>query len=216
MYSLLCRCWRFSNWRCTLDLQHSGTLVSLFREQIGPDHQKAVYDYWKSKCKPGLLPRRGDLEPTEIPHLLKHVGLIDVLPNDDFRYRLIGTLMVNFFRKEFTGTLVSQSKQGKYGLILRDMYRQVRDFKRPLYSKSRFIYEKEWPIEMRRLILPLSENNNDINMLFFSTTAIKAPLSLNPNLNVINDSIDFIEYQRILEGDLKGRMKPQKKQKEAI
>jgi len=197
-------------------LQHSGTLVSLFREQIGPECQKALYDYWISKYISGVLPRRADIEPLEIPHLLKYVGLIDVLPNDDFKYRLVGTHMVNLFEKDFTGTLASQSKQGKYGLILCDMYKQVRDCKRPLFSKSRFIYEREQPIEMRRLILPLSENNNDINMLLFATIAVNVPLMLAPDLNVINDSIDFIEHQRILEGHLKDRMKPQKKQKEAI
>lgn len=162
------------------------------------------------------MPSRADVEPTEIPHLLKNVGLIDVLPNDDFKYRLIGTQIVSLFNKDLTGTCPSQSKQGKYGLILLDMYRQVRDTKRPLYSKSRFIYETERPLEMRRLILPLSDNNSDINMFLFSTITIRAPQSFDPNLNVINDSLDFIEYQRVFEGEIKGRTEPQKNQKKAV
>ncbi|MBO6826814.1 MAG: PAS domain-containing protein [Sneathiella sp.] len=197
-------------------MQHFGTIVSLFREQIDLEPQKALYDYWRSKYQSGVIPSRADVEPTEIPQLLKHVGLVDVLPGDDFRYRLVGTHMVNFFDKDFTGTLISQSKQGKYGIVLRDMYRQVREHKRALFSKSRFVYQDEKPIEMRRLVLPLSDNNNDINMLLFSTIALQTPLMLNPHLNVINDSIDFIEYKRTIEGKIEGRIVPQKKQKEAV
>jgi hypothetical protein len=37
------------------------------------------------------MPRRADLDPTEIPKLLPDVMLVDVLPSGRYRYRLIGT-----------------------------------------------------------------------------------------------------------------------------
>ena len=48
-------------------------------------------DYWCRKASGKSMPRRADIDPIDIPKLLPHVMLVDVLPSGRYRYRLIGT-----------------------------------------------------------------------------------------------------------------------------
>src|ERR1051326_8762365 len=50
-----------------------------------------AHDYWRHKAVGRAMPRRRDIDPTEIPKLLPDVMLVDVLPGGHYRYRLIGT-----------------------------------------------------------------------------------------------------------------------------
>ena len=52
---------------------------------------REAHDYWRSKVRGRAMPRRADLDPTEIPQLLPDDMLVDVLPQGRYRYRLIGT-----------------------------------------------------------------------------------------------------------------------------
>ncbi len=166
---------------------------------ITPVEQQHLYDYWISKKEGNRLPSRQHLEPTEIPRLLSVIGLLDVLDCDDFRYRLIGTSMVAFFGQDFTNTLVSVSKVGNYGNVLSDLYSVTRDEKVPVYSVSQFLFESRAPVQMYRLILPLSSDGNNVDMLLFSTIPdIPAHLS-NTSFEVIGTSHDFIESARVLD-----------------
>src|SRR5437764_15141316 len=58
---------------------------------IGDERLQQLYAYWRDKAGERSLPARADLDPIEIPLLLPHVMLVDVLPSGRYRYRLIGT-----------------------------------------------------------------------------------------------------------------------------
>lgn len=57
------------------------------------DKLRQFLAYWRAKCPPGGLPRRADIDPTEIPRLLAAILLIDV-DGGDFRFRLAGQDLV--------------------------------------------------------------------------------------------------------------------------
>lgn len=61
-------------------------------------------DYWDSKCLGGTIPRRDDIDPSEIVGLLP-VILISDLTHSPFRirYRLVGTRIVRIAGFNFTG-----------------------------------------------------------------------------------------------------------------
>lgn len=50
-----------------------------------------------------FAPRRSDIDPTEIPRHLPHIHMMDVLDGGaDFRYRLIGTAIVQGLGRDNT------------------------------------------------------------------------------------------------------------------
>ena len=39
---------------------------------------RALYDYWLARCRDGCPPRRSDIDPIDLPHLLRWLWLVDV------------------------------------------------------------------------------------------------------------------------------------------
>lgn len=70
-----------------------------------------LYEYWCAKAGPdGAVPRRRDIDPTELPGLLPNLMLLDVERNPlRFRYRLVGTRVVDFSYHDFTGTYLDEA-----------------------------------------------------------------------------------------------------------
>ncbi|EDP62970.1 hypothetical protein BAL199_18996 [alpha proteobacterium BAL199] len=64
-----------------------------------------LYDYWASKkAGPDDLPSREDIRPEEIKALLPYIWLLDFdRPSRSFRYRLIGTAVVDGVGQDHTG-----------------------------------------------------------------------------------------------------------------
>jgi hypothetical protein len=70
---------------------------------------RRLYDYWLSKCVDGKPPARADLDPLiEIPHLVKNLMLMDVVP-EGYRYRVLGSEIVLRHGLHMTGKLFGSS-----------------------------------------------------------------------------------------------------------
>src|SRR5215831_9770505 len=71
---------------------------------FGSDDLNEIYEYWLAKCGQRRMPSRPDIDPTQIPKLLKNVMLVDVLREPiRFQYRLIGTSVVDATGENRTG-----------------------------------------------------------------------------------------------------------------
>ena len=55
---------------------------------------RTMYAYWRSKREGRRMPSRQSIEPSEIPRLLPHVMITEVIDHGArFRYRLSGTVL---------------------------------------------------------------------------------------------------------------------------
>ncbi|HEX2593273.1 MAG TPA: PAS domain-containing protein [Rhizomicrobium sp.] len=67
-------------------------------------------DYWQAKRGSRTLPSRADIRASDLKEHLGWVLLLDVLPGGrDFRYRLIGTLVTQYWLQDSTGKTVSEA-----------------------------------------------------------------------------------------------------------
>jgi hypothetical protein len=70
---------------------------------------RAVLAYWNERRGARFMPSRGDLDPLHIPTLLPQLMLLDVLKGPlDFRYRLVGTAIVDRLGRDNTGLRFSE------------------------------------------------------------------------------------------------------------
>ena len=133
---------------------------------------EAVWNYWDERRGDRPCPSRADLDPLDIPHLLPHVGLVDI--EDDgrrFRYRVIGTHMNDMLGENFTGRCLDPENRGAYAALLQDLYADCTRARRPLFSENEIRYHDGRRVTMRRLILPLAgDDGTPVEMLLFSTT----------------------------------------------
>lgn len=76
-------------------------------------HGRLFLDYWTFKCRGGKLPGRQHIDPVEMRSFLTYIVLLDVDRRlggrgPRFRYRLVGTHVVEIFGHELTGVYLDE------------------------------------------------------------------------------------------------------------
>ena len=127
---------------------------------------QAFYEHWDHLRGDRTCPSRGDFDPADVPEYLEYISLVDVSPTAPrFVYRLVGTGMVRLLGKELTGEAVGTGvKPSEIDSVL-DRYHTVADSMSPLYHRDFLQEEDNDYTEVERLMLPLSDNDQTVNMI---------------------------------------------------
>jgi hypothetical protein len=127
---------------------------------------KEAYLYWVGKLAGRAMPRRRDIDPTEIPALLPYVALIDVLPDaDDFRYRLIGSEVRDLASDDHTGRRFSDIAANIPGSTFWDDCRETVRTRLPQWRSPLYIGAKRWLKNCENLLLPYSEDGSQVSLI---------------------------------------------------
>lgn len=138
----------------------------------------AIHAYWQSR-RPAAdrLPGRAAIDPTEIPALLPHIFLLDVLEHPlRFRYRLVGSKLVLAGGRELTGRLMEDVHEN---LLTAPPYADypacVREH-RVGWRRGTTVFD--WDREhvlIERMLLPLASDGETVDIIlgfsvFFDST----------------------------------------------
>jgi hypothetical protein len=130
-----------------------------------------ILAYWETKRGVRQMPARRDIDPTDLPRVLPYLQLIEPGPPDRFRYRLVGTAIVQTFGHDYTGRFLDELSLGSERTnFFASKLRTVRDNGRPLFVRTQYISAKGVHFMANRLYVPLSENDRDVNMILGSLT----------------------------------------------
>ena len=135
------------------------------------DAIKQMYRYWRSKCGEGRMPQRGAIDPVDIPRLLPHITIVEVVPDERrYVYRLVGTKEVEIRGRDPTGRSVIE---GFFGPSLDDAlgcYDAVVRTRAPHYDDAPYITPDGRYSDDETLFLPLSEDGETVSrILVFGT-----------------------------------------------
>lgn len=159
---------------------------------IGDGILEPLLTYWTAKRGHRTLPSRADIDPVDIPELLQHIGLIDVeAPTRRYRYRLVGSYMQTMFGENYQGRYLDEARHGRYRRFLSGLYSSAVDNRQPMLSEAIFDYGTDRVVTIRRLILPLAENDSaPVNMLLFANAFIapNLPWNASPMLHLRMDA----------------------------
>lgn len=144
-------------------------------DAIGHSGLEFLYRYWCGKKRGALLPRRADIDPTEIPgRLWPSLMLVDVLRQGEdvrFRYRLVGTAFTHAFGRDPTNEFVDEALPTRSGFrdYIVNLYREMIALRKPIYSENLFALDGQAaPMVTKRLSLPLSTDGETIDMALAS------------------------------------------------
>jgi hypothetical protein len=117
--------------------------------------------YWVDKCGTHTMPLKRDIDPTEIsPKLLPHLQIMDVLDGGTrFRYRLVGTALVQTYGKDYTGAFADELVSGDRLRFIHDVYQSVCKTKKPIFSHNRYQTVRDTDLVANRIYMPLADNN---------------------------------------------------------
>lgn len=126
-------------------------------------------DYWNEKRGSRPMPSRGDIRPSEFRQHLGWVIMADVLRGgQEFRYRLVGTLVTQYFLSEGTGKTLAEAfekwDRGVLNAVRAVMRSVVRDKVaiRAFGAADAFAAGFE---EFEALFLPLSDDGETVNVI---------------------------------------------------
>ena len=147
---------------------HAGRCAVDFVDRIEAEKLRDIYRYWRGKCRDGALPSRADLDPMEIlPALLPHVFLVDVVDGGrDFRYRLLGTHIVESVGFEFTGQLVGEFMRGRMEELQARDYHTLFESREPQHVIGNMVAFGRDYMRYERVMCPLSSDGEAIDMVF--------------------------------------------------
>lgn len=126
-----------------------------------------LYRYWESKRGERRMPARRDLRPEEMRPFLGYLVLVDVEPGTPpkFRFRLIGAEIAGAYGRDMTGLYVDDVQPLTYRNLLLRHYGRAAEVARPVLHRVKFMEWTGKTHELVRLILPLSDDNQTVNML---------------------------------------------------
>lgn len=120
----------------------------------------AVYEFCATRCGGRAMPRRADIDPVELPRFaLPYLMLLDVFDGGArFRWRLIGTEVVNRFGRDATGRFGDEVLSGEYLAFLTSLVTHVCRCRAPVYSHSLFRWDGARTLATSRLFVPLGDD----------------------------------------------------------
>jgi hypothetical protein len=125
-----------------------------------------LYAYWNSRRRGHPYPARSDVDPIDIPTLLPHLSLVDVVAGSPrFIYRVMGTKMVELLRRELTGQPVGTGVKPDEIEAVLARYRRVADEGIALYHRDRTQEKANDYTEIDRLMLPIGEPAVGVKMI---------------------------------------------------
>jgi PAS domain-containing protein len=128
-----------------------------------------AHDYWRRKARGRALPRRVDIDPTDIPRLLPDVMLVEVRPEGRYRYRLIGTENALAHGMNATGRYLDEVLPGPgYKDHVIALYDECVGARRALYSECLFMAPDRRAPERHTkvLFMPLASDGETVDMVF--------------------------------------------------
>lgn len=145
------------------------------REAVASPMLLSAYDLWVTNLRGRTLPSRADFDPVDMPKLLPHIILVDVEnPGPRLRVRLSGTNVVNVFGGDYTGQYLDEIDFGDARQKILHDYIFAVDAKRPLFSDHKFRRLSGTYLNIERVILPMSDNDDSVNILMAVLSFFKA------------------------------------------
>lgn len=128
----------------------------------------SLLSYWHRCRGDRAMPARNDLDPLHIPKLLPSIMLVDVLRNPlDFRYRLIGTRIVERLKVDHTGSRFSDLGQKAPSDPVFTFAAAIAQEARPGWTEIPYFRPKHLAQPWLLLAMPLSETGQAVDMLLY-------------------------------------------------
>lgn len=125
--------------------------------------------YWDEKRGDRLMPSRRDIRPSELKEHLGWVLMIEVFPDlSDFRYKLIGTLVTQYFLSDSTGKTVSEAfaQHGPAATnAVKAILRKTARDRVPMRAFGKAGWVAPGYEQFDALYLPLSDDGETVNMI---------------------------------------------------
>lgn len=161
-------------------------------------------DLHRAWCKQAVLcggvPRRATFDPVDFPRCLPTLALYEFTENDSVRLRLVGTEIVKSWGADNTGRYLHEIMGGAYHDFIRGHIDQCRAERVPVFSHSRFQWDRGRTLDTRRLLLPYARNEKPQEVGFVLLSQVFDSNKVGPAYPLLRfgSDFEFFELERRL------------------
>jgi hypothetical protein len=134
--------------------------------QLTSERLRRLYAYWASLKGERIAPSRSELNPAEMRDQLGWIWLMDVVDGgEDFRFRMGGDRVIQFFGQRLSGMLLSAVMPGSPEFFgrFRNLVRLATLNAMPASGgPAQTAYQQRSYLEVEALILPLSDDGKSV------------------------------------------------------
>jgi len=150
----------------------------------------AIYAHWVNARGDREMPQRKDIDPEKIKHELPYVYIAQVMRDEGgiwFRFRLMGTKLVENLKTEGTGRMLLDLQIGGWEVEWRKNLLQVTKMMLPVVDESTVTTETGLRLDIEHLAMPLSDDGVTVDRVlgaidFYNLDEYKLAAAL-PNLD---------------------------------
>lgn len=130
--------------------------------------QEDTLAYWRSvsrKCD-DKIPARRNMQEQHLGRIMAHVIIADVLSAPlDFKYRLVGTHLVDYLNADYTGKCLSELEGKGPDSKLWQLMEHVLKIQRPIFCNIPYVGPKSDFMRVATLYLPLASDHQTIDKI---------------------------------------------------
>lgn len=132
----------------------------------------AAFKAWDEAPKVGGLPLRQTLALERMPDALGQIGIVDVLPTGEFRYRMFGSGLVGALGYDATGWRTVDIKPPAYAALITRQYQEVVAARRPILHEVRGAGVDAGDYRYFRLTSPLTLTDGRVDQLWMTVALL--------------------------------------------
>lgn len=125
----------------------------------------ALHRYWQESRGKRTCPSRGDIRPATLSPILRHVFLVDVGTQGDFRFRLAGSHFTENTGLSMAGASITSVFPELFCQEVREAWSHCALQSATILGRGRFWVPERDFLNWEGVILPLSEPDQPVNML---------------------------------------------------
>jgi hypothetical protein len=149
----------------------------MLRDEVPLDRIKTarlveLLAWWRARCGGRKMPSRADFEVGDLKPWLGNLHLLDVEEGGtEFRYRVYGSHIAQYFGKDLTGMTTAVVRSATRDIVRTEYGTVVRERRPMLVQRDRSIAGRDTPVE--RLILPLSSDGDAADKLMVGSYPVR-------------------------------------------
>jgi len=165
---------------------------------LDPRQEELYRAWWREADLHHAVPPRASFDPIDFPSCLPTLVLYEFTEDDAVRLRLVGTEIAKVWGTDYTGRCLHEFMDGEYHDFIRGHIDQCREERVPLFSHSRFQWDRGRALDTRRLLLPYAKNGKPDEVGFVLLSQVFDYGKTGPSFPLVRlgSGFDFVELDR--------------------
>lgn len=122
---------------------------------------KRFLELWLRLRGDRMIPAFSDFEPTLAPWALAHIFVVDVLPQDDFVYRIAGSNHAGRYKRNLKGARITDIMQPDGAASILARWRIVQDMPAAFFVVTDHLSREASYVLGERMVLPMGNDGTN-------------------------------------------------------